>query len=210
MSVIDLSLGLTEQLPVWPGDPTPKITARHAESGIQVTEFALCAHAGTHMDAPRHMLGASAASIDQQALDALVGPAMLLDLSTGIGTTETTPLAEATLTACLGEQPPCRLLLRLRPAPMTPETFLLYRPLAVSAAHWLVDHGVRLVGLDVPSVDAAESTTFPVHHILLGAGVAIVENLALGKAPAGNWQCACLPLKLVGADGAPVRAVLWR
>ncbi|MEN6479587.1 MAG: cyclase family protein [Anaerolineales bacterium] len=210
MSVVDISLGLTEQLTVWPGDPPLKTRVRRTNTGIQVTEFALCAHAGTHMDAPRHMLGPSAASIDQQTLDALVGPAVLLDLSTGVAPTETTPLDEAALTACLGEQPPCRLLLRLRPAPMTPETFLTYRPLAVSAARWLVDHGVRLVGLDVPSVDAAESTTFPVHHILLGAGVAIVENLALDEAPAGNWQCACLPLKLVGADGAPVRAVLWR
>jgi len=203
VTVYDVTLGLSEQLPVWAGDQPFQQSQRFYDNGLQVTRFAMGAHVGTHLDAPRHMLGADTPGIDRVPLDALVGPATVADLTTG----ET--LDAAALAARLGAQPPRRLLLKLRAAPMTAETFMAYAALDVSAAHWLVAHGVGLLGVDVPSVDAPESDTFPVHRILLGAGVVIVENLAVDAIAPGAWQCAGLPLKLVGADGAPARVVLW-
>ena len=204
MPIYDISLGLSEQMPVWAGDQPLQQSLRYYENGLQVTRFTMGAHAGTHMDAPRHMLGASAPSIDHVPLDALVGPATVADL-TAIET-----LNAAALAARLGEQPPCRLLLKLRADPMTAATFMAYAAPDVGAARWLVAHGVRLLGLDVPSVDAPESDEYPVHRVLLKAGVVIIENLVLDEIAAGDYQCACLPLKLLGADGAPARVVLWR
>jgi len=92
---------------------------------------------------------------------------------------------------------------------MTPESYLRYSALEADAARWLVDRGVRLVGIDAPSVDAPDSSDLPVHRALLEAGVIIIENLALDCIAPGEWQCACLPIKLSGADGAPARVLLW-
>ena len=81
--------------------------------------------------------------------------------------------------------------------------------LVADGAHWLAERGVRLVGVDTLSIEPATST-YPVHHILLGAGVVIVEGLDLSAVTAGDYQLVCLPLRVAGGDGAPARAVLIR
>jgi arylformamidase len=200
----DLTLGIAEAMPVWPGDaPLQRTVSRHA-SGVQVTRFSLGAHAGTHLDAPRHVLGDGYPGVESLALDILVGAAVVVDLS------GYTALTADTLAAQLGATAPQRLLLKLRATPLTATNFMAFHSPDESAAHWLVQQGVRLLGLDVPSADAPEAEELAVHRILLTAGIIIVENLLLGDVASGEWQLACLPLKLMGADGAPARAVLWR
>jgi arylformamidase len=204
MTIVDATLTISPQMPVWPGDPPARLTVAHHDSGLQVTQLCLGAHTGTHVDAPRHLLGPEAAAIDDLSLEALCGPGVVADLSM------LERLDRAGLQACLGSEPPLRLLLRLRAAPMTAANYLAFWALEVDAAQWLVERGVRLVGVDVPSVDAPESADLPVHRVLLEGGVIIVENLALSHIAPGAWQCACLPLRLAGADGAPARVALWR
>jgi len=80
--------------------------------------------------------------------------------------------------------------------------------LAEGAVAFLSAHGTRLVGVDLPSIDALDSTTLPVHRAVHRAGIQILENLDLRNVPAGRYELIALPLKLAGADGAPVRAVL--
>ena len=73
---------------------------------------------------------------------------------------------------------------------------------------WLDAHGIRLLGLDVPSVDAIDSHDLPIHHALAAAGVHILESLDLSAVPAGVYELIALPLRIAGGDAAPVRAVL--
>ena len=203
MIIHDATLPINESLPVWPGDLPVRLTVALQEGGVQVTHLSLSAHTGTHIDAPRHLLGPAAASIDDLDLDLLRGPATLYDLSA------CPRLDRAVLEQHLGHERPRRLLLRLRATPMTPESYLRYSALEADAARCLVACGVRLVGIDAPSVDAPDSCDLPIHHALLEAGVIIIENLALDGIAPGEWQCACLPIKLSGADGAPARVLLW-
>jgi arylformamidase len=157
-------------------------------------------HTGTHIDAPLHHLpdGLSAADI---SLDALIGPAVVVDLSEiDVVTAET--LERLNLSASTQ-----RLLLRTRNSRLWVEGVREFRTdyvaLTADAAQWIVDHGIRLIGMDYLSVqryhDGPET-----HLILLRAGVVIVEGLNL----AGEYELICLPLRLVGAEGAPARAIL--
>jgi arylformamidase len=90
----------------------------------------------------------------------------------------------------------------------TPEGGETYQALSPEGARWLLDRGVRLVGIDALSIEKDESGSFPVHHALLGAGCLIMEGLDLSQAAPGPYELLCLPLKLSAPDGAPVRAVL--
>ena len=82
--------------------------------------------------------------------------------------------------------------------------------LASGVAEWMQNRGVKLLGLDLPSVDAIDSKDLRNHHALAAADIAIVEGLDLSEVEAGAYSLAALPLKIVGGDGAPVRAILWR
>ncbi|MFL6542052.1 MAG: arylformamidase, partial [Chthoniobacterales bacterium] len=75
---------------------------------------------------------------------------------------------------------------------------------------WLKARGVKLLGFDVPSVDEITSKDLPNHHALGAAGIGIVESLDLSRVSAGVYQLIALPLKIAGADGSPIRAILWR
>jgi arylformamidase len=75
---------------------------------------------------------------------------------------------------------------------------------------WLADRGVRLIGVDLPSVDELDSKTLDNHHALGRRGIAIIEGLWLTDVPAGRYELIALPLRIVGADGSPMRAVVRR
>jgi len=194
---------------VWPGDEPVQSSALRYDNGVQVGRFAMGAHTGTHVDAPRHVLGPDADGVEALDLGLLVGEAAVVDLTSAVPP-GVKSFGDRALSAQLGDNAPLRLLLRLRPKPTSQTTFLAYPAPDLSAARWLVAHGVRLLGLDVPSVDVPEAEDLAVHRVLLEAGLVIVENLMLCGVPVGSWQFACLPLRLVGADGAPARVLLWR
>ena len=188
--IIDISTPLGPATPVYPGDPAPSLTRLSEAAGgdsFSLSRLVLGTHTGTHVDPPAHFLP-GAATVDQLPLDTLIGRARLLVLATS------RPVEPADLAA----------------VPRGTRRLLLCaggQPLSEGAAEWLVRRGVRLVGVDGLSV-APEHAPGPVHHLLLGAGVVIVEGLALAGVPAGLYTLVCLPLLIANGDGAPARAVL--
>lgn len=210
MTLIDITLPISPQLPVYPGDPAVEMTLEAdmvRGDAYNLTRLNLSAHTGTHLDAPRHFI-ADGLAIDVLALDTLVGPALVVE------TDAPSDLTAADLDG-LGIPPDMpRLLLKTRNSrrweqPMTPvfvPDFIALRP---SAAEWLIRRGVRLVGVDYLSVEALDAAPgSPVHTSLLRAGVLILEGLNLSGVTPGMYSLIALPMKLVGADGAPTRAVL--
>jgi arylformamidase len=198
--IIDISRPIGPDTPVWPGDP-PVVVERVArvEAGdpADVSRLQLGTHTGTHVDPPAHFLPGGV-TVDELPLDVLVGPAVVADLtgvpSIGPGVLEGLGLPTGTV----------RLLLKTgREAADRAADGLL----SADGARWLVDRGVLLVGADTLSVEAA-TDAYPVHRLLLGAGVVLVEGLDLGSVTPGPYQLVCLPLRITGGDGAPARAVL--
>lgn len=207
--IIDISLAIEPGMPVWPDDPPVEIESAGAVAAgdpANVSALRLGTHTGTHVDPPAHFFDGGP-TVDQLDLDVLVGPATVLDLSGSAGPIGPEELGGAGLAATAE-----RVLLRTansdvwrrRPVRM-PDRYVTLSP---AGARWLVDRGVRLVGADFLSVEAPVDGRYPVHELLLGAGVVLVEGLDLSGAPAGDYLLACLPLRVAGGDGAPARAVL--
>ncbi len=198
MELFDLTMPLWPGMPVPPGDPPVELAVvrSHAIDGYQVTHFSFGSHTGTHLDAPRHFFP-EGATIDRYPLDRLVGPGIIVDCRPPPGTTE---IDEALLAE------------RLRAFAIPPLGIVLLWTdgacLSLRAGQLLLEAGVGLVGTDGPSLD---TEPHPVHHLLLSHGVLLAENLSrLDRVGTGPVNCAILPLRVVDADGAPVRAIAWR
>jgi len=208
MLIYDITAPLSSALPVYPGDPEVTITPLaqlHWGDAANVSRLVLGSHTGTHLDAPRHFFEEGTA-IDGLDLHLLIGPARVCafpHVTTHLTADNLRPLG------LLGVQ---RLLLQTPNAALWEKTGFQanYIALTESAAHLLVEMGVRLVGIDYLSVDAFERQDFPVHRILLGAGVVILEGLDLRTVPPGDYELLALPLLLAHGDGAPARAILRR
>lgn len=207
--IFDVSLPITESMVVWKGDTPVRIAhTSHLSKGDHCTlsRLSLGAHTGTHMDAPAHFIPGGA-GIETLDLDALIGPAAVVD-ARGVKT-----LSGETLRT-LAIPPGCdRILFRTsnsdRWARGEKEFAENYVGVTETGARWLVSRGVRLVGVDYLSV-ADFRETGPTHRILLEAGTALLEGLNLTGIEPGVCTLVCLPLKIVGGDGAPTRAVLIR
>ncbi|WP_221032761.1 cyclase family protein [Actomonas aquatica] len=203
MSFIDITRPLRSDTPPWPGDHPVVFTAaaRIAEgSAVNLGNLSLSVHNGTHADAPYHY-NENGTTIDQVPLDAYVGPAQVVDVR-GHAT------ISVALLESLGAPTAPRLLLHTGAwsAPdQFPETWPL---LDLDVPAWLAERGVRVIGLDAPSVDALTSKDLPRHHACDHADVLILENLLLDAASPGLYELIALPLRIAGADGSPIRAVL--
>lgn len=223
--LVDLTQPLSPETPVLPGDQPLTVTRRttHDSHGYAILSLGLGTHAGTHLDAPFHILP-DGPTLEAIPVSRFAGPAVVLDVRrearTAIGRADLVAADGARRRAAAGPSPDsgadrlagCRLcLLRTGWDLHFGDPDMVHHPyLTPDAADWLLESGVELVGTDAPSLDPVLGERFPVHERLLGAGVVLVENLtgldALGSRPA---LCAFLPLPLVGADGSPVRAVAW-
>jgi arylformamidase len=204
MQIHDVTRPVRAGMPVWPGDPPCRVgwAARLATDGANVAELCLSAHTGTHADGPYHVLE-DGARIGDVPLGVFIGPAHVVDVA---GVMEIgSEWMEMNLPG------DCKRVLLRTGAWDDPDVFPSTWPaLTEDAARLLVDRGVRLVGTDAPSPDAAEAHDLPVHRVLLGAGVAIVENLLLDGVAPGEYELVALPLRLAEADASPVRAILVR
>jgi arylformamidase len=197
--LIDVSVPIRPGMVVWEGDPPVSFApASSLEAGdpANVTTLALGSHSGTHVDAPLHFL-AGGSGVDELPLEALVGPALVLDLMSVEG-----DVRAGDLDFPDGVE---RLLLKTANSRLWgPDEFVAdHVAIAPDAARLLVDRGVTLVGIDYLSVGSPET-----HRILLGAGVVALESLDLRTVDPGGYQLVALPLRLVGLDGAPARVVL--
>ncbi|TYC68098.1 arylformamidase [Stappia sp. BW2] len=202
--LFDITPPVRPGIAVYPGDAPYRRswTARiSADSPVNVGEFSMSSHCGAHADAPLHY-DANGRSIDQIDLHEFIGPARLLE-SRGPG-----PLCQpADLEASLEDCPP-RVLVRLadeRDVTVWPEGF---RALAPETMTLLADKGVKLIGVDVPSVDPDTSENLPSHRIACSRDMLILENLALSAVEPGDYELIALPMKLEGLDASPVRAIL--
>lgn len=202
---VDISQRLDNQTPVWPGDAPfhYQLTGSISESGsVNVGQVTMSTHTGTHIDAPFHFDNQGQRVLDLD-VNLYLGPARLIHLP---GVTE---ISEATLShQSLSLEGVTRLLIytgvwtdRRR----FPESIPAVAP---ELAEFLEAKGVRLLGLDLPSVDALDSKELPAHHALARHGVHILEGVVLQHIPPGDYELAALPLAFAEADGSPVRAVL--
>lgn len=202
---IDISVPNGPGQHVYPGDPEPHVEHVHRivdGKAANVSLLVLGSHTGTHVDAPYHFID-GAARLGDVALDRMVGEAVVLDLR---GRTAVDRAALAAAPVGAGDI----VLLRTDNSERwaRPEFQRDFTYVTEDAAHWLVERGVRAIGMDYLSIERFGSTDFPVHHILLGAGVFVIEGLDLRAADPGRYLLVCLPLKFPGLDGAPARAVL--
>jgi len=160
----------------------------------RVSRLALSVHAGTHLDAPGHMLpGAPGIGDFPPALGC--GPARVVD-------TAGAAVDEAAARRALGVE---RVLFRTGTSPAGREFEGPFAFITAPAARILAEGGVRLVGVDTPSVDAFSDEAAPAHRILFGAGIYLLENLDLAEAPADEYRLWVTPLPLGDLDASPVR-----
>lgn len=218
MKIFDISRALSDDLAPWPGD-TPfhfELKWKMAEGAtVNVGAVNMGVHNGTHADAMFHF-DESGDSIERMPLDAYVGEAVVVDLTklfagTGEGLDRTRQIGVEDLQAFSAslERAP-RLLLKTgiwKDSKVFPDWIPV---VARDVVDWLGERKVKLLGLDLPSVDPIEAKKLINHYALAAAGVAILESLDLGEVEAGIYHLAALPLKIAGGDAGPVRAVLWR
>lgn len=207
--MIDISVPLAATTPPWPGDRPFSCgwTCRRDDGeSVNLAAVTTSVHVGTHADAPLHVESGWPAS-EALAVDAFVGPCTVIALPETHVVTE--DISIDLLRTMLGDAVrPARLLLR------TGRTVALghfpgaWPTLSPEAAEWLVQRGLRLWGMDAPSVDRRESKTLPVHHALLGRGAFVLENLDLRAVFPGHYELMAAPVAITGADAAPVRALL--
>ena len=205
MRLYDVTLPIYTGMIKYPGDARATITRRRSiRSGdnVNMSNLELSSHTGTHIDAPLHF-EENGASIDEIPLDALIGPAKLIDLE-GIETVDENHLRDADI------EGHSRVLIRTSNSALLnkPEFTDDYVSMTTAAARYLVEHGIKLLGIDYLSVEKLKSSDWGVHHALLGNGVVVIEGLDLRAPPPGEYELICLPLPLRGCDGSPARAVL--
>jgi arylformamidase len=200
----DISIALRDGTPEWPGD-TP-FACRWASliakgESVNVSAFVGSPHVGTHADAPMHVRDGWPGS-HELPLDAFVGPATLVDISAHAGVIEADAL---TFDADVHGE---RLLLRTGRSIAGGQFPSDWPTLSEACVRVLLGRGLRLLGVDAPSVDPRDSKTLPVHHMLFSGNAYILENLDLRRVPPGRYELLALPLKLMALDAAPVRAAL--
>jgi arylformamidase len=203
--IYDITPAVTPALAVWPGDTPPdREVLLDIARGDNLTLSTLRAtvHLGAHADAPSHY-GLRAPTIDERPLDLYLGECQVLHVDAERGTRlQAAPLAdrvgsERVLFATGSYPDPYRFN----------EDFAALSPELIDELH---RRGVRLVGIDTPSVDLFDSKKLPAHHACLRHDLAILEGVVLANVPEGVYELIALPLRLVGFDASPVRAVLRR
>jgi arylformamidase len=207
MKLIDVTVALDSNLPAYPGN-TPfhlePIKRLSRGDSSNVSTLHMSAHAGTHVDAPRHFFD-EAAGTESLPLDLLCGPTRVIEVRTrqAIAADD---LMHFDLSGDL------RLLIKTRNSGWwgSPEFHPDFVGVSEGAAKLLVERGVKVLGVDYLSVEPFKTPGAPTHHLLLGAGTIVIEGLDLHDIEAGQYEMFCLPLRIVDADGAPARVVLRR
>ncbi|MGB8643852.1 MAG: cyclase family protein [Anaerolineae bacterium] len=207
MKIHDISIPISNTLATYKGDAGFKIdrTSDFGRGDVMVlSHIDMGVHTGTHVDAPLHFVPGGG-TIDQLDLNVLMGPAQVVDLPHTARAISALDLQATHIPD--GTQ---RLLIRTSNCARwdKPEFQEDFVALGVDAAQWLLDHNIKLVGIDYLSIEPFGSTDHPVHHLLLNAHIVVVEGLDLRAIQPGTYDLVCLPIKLAGAEGAPARAVL--
>lgn len=207
MKLIDVSVPLDAQLPTYPHN-TPftlepiKRMARGDSSNVSTLHMS--AHTGTHVDAPRHFFDEGAGT-EALPLELLVGRTRVIQIDSRTGVA-----AEDLASIDLSDD--IRVLIKTHNSRLwgSPEFHTDYVGVTESGAKHLVERGIKVVGVDYLSVETFKNPGAPAHHLLLGSGTIVIEGLDLREVDPGIYEMFCLPLRVVGSDGAPARVVLRR
>ena len=205
--LLDVSVPLRQGLPAYPNNPPFELQPikRIAEGGSSnVSRLVMGTHTGTHVDAPRHFIEDGMA-VDALPLNLLIGRARVIEVTRRGGIT-------ADDLAAAGLREDLRVLFR------TPNSALWnsdvfhedYTYLTDAGARYLVEQGVKVVGIDYLSIEQFKKAGAPAHRTLLSNDVIIIEGLNLAEAEPGMYEMYCLPLRVTGGDGAPARVILKR
>lgn len=201
--IYDISPPITESLAVWPGDtPLSREILLNMEEGANLTLSTLHAtvHLGAHADGPNHY-GKGAPSIDKRKLDVYLGQCQVIHVEVECHTR----ISPEDLNVSIQAK---RVLLMTGTYPDSQEFNEDFAALSTELIDFLSSEGVKLVGIDTPSVDLFSSEDLPAHKRFLQHDMAILEGLVLQGVPAGVYELIALPLKLIGFDASPVRAIL--
>jgi arylformamidase len=201
----DITRFVSPSLAVWTGDTTysvQQMLSLDAGSSVNLTTLNMTAHLGTHADAYYHYTKGGA-FIGEMPLTAYIGKARVVTVNKRDGALTEEDFAHIDLNNAE------RLLIHSNVSHLPPNEFPTEFPyLTAELVRWFANFGIRLIGLDSPSVDAFDSTTLPSHHAIREHGMVNLEGLYLRDVPDGDYELIALPLKLDLACGSPVRAVL--
>lgn len=194
--------------PVYQGDAPMKfdfLKDMRKGDGFTLSAYSMGAHSGTHIDAPMHFIRDGAA-VDKVALEALIGPARIIDIPDSVQAIDARALTGVNWKGAE------RVIFRTRSAlhgwMHSPTFHKDFAYIAPDAAQQLADAGVKLVGVDYISAEQFGAPAPLTHRTLLGKGIPIVEGLQLDSVPAGDYDIIVLPIKVAGHEGAPARAVV--
>jgi arylformamidase len=205
--IYDVTVTISNTMPVWPGDPAVELQRKSHESRdkthtVVVTAITMGSHTGTHLDAPFHMIGGGK-RLDEFPLDVMVGRARVFEIPgvRSIGRAELEPFKWNGVE---------RVLFKTDNSSHWNdgrfyEEFVYLEP---DGAEFLVQRGVRLVGIDYLSIDKFHSPSHPTHFVLLTKNILILEGLNLSAVSAGEYMMYALPLNLADVEGAPARVIL--
>lgn len=206
--LIDISVSLDENLPIWPDSPgfeLQPLQTREEDGPARVSRLACDVHTGTHIDAPFHFVP-DGSTIEKLPIEATVGRAVVARISDAVTTITVSALDELDI-----PESTTRLLFRTNNSSFWNDHGSVfqaeYTALSPGAATWIVEHGIRCVGVDYLSVQHYEDGP-ETHEILLRGGVVIIEGLDLSDVAPGIYELLCLPVKIAGSEGAPARAAL--
>jgi arylformamidase len=201
--IYDITPPITERLQVWPGDTPPRrevLCDMKRGDNLTLSTLHATAHLGAHADAPSHY-GADAPAIDARSLDYYLGPCHVMRVGAGRGVRITPGMLPGVVRAE-------RVLIATGTYP-DPESFNTdFAALSPELVEFMHRQGVRLIGIDTPSVDLFDSKDLPSHRTFLRCDMAILEGLVLKDVPEGIYELIALPLRLAGFDASPVRAIL--
>jgi arylformamidase len=210
MPIYDVTVPVSNELPTWPSDPGVEITdwrSLSAGDGVNVSMLNLGAHTGTHVDAPAHFIE-GAGKVESLPLDALIGEATVIEVPEEFHAIDEEFVKKNYVE---GSE---RVVFKTRNSAFWsephPQFHTDFTYLDLPAAKWLVEQGIKLVGIDYLSIEKYASERHETHLALLSHGVVILEGLNLAGIAPGKYELICLPLRLRSnkGDGAPARVVL--
>jgi arylformamidase len=214
MKIWDISRTLSNDLAEWPGDePCRFRLTREKTKGesVNLGAISMSVHNGTHADARFHF-DTNGDSIEKAPLETYLGRVTVIDLGQAFLQSKEKHLITIEDLRPSAEQIAATSRLLVKTCRWSDSTVFPDKipVIAADVPAWLQKNGVKLLGLDLPSVDEIDSKSLQNHHALARAGIAIVESIDLSGVAAGIYHLAALPLKIAGGDGAPMRAILWR
>ena len=214
MKILDISRTLSNDFAEWPGDEPfyYRLTKEIAKGAtVNLGAVTMSVHNGTHADARFHF-DPKGESIEKAPLDIYFGRATVVDLAQAFLRAKEKHLITLEDLRPHIEEIAATSRLLVKTGRWSDSTVFPKRipVIAADVPRWLQKNGIKLLGLDVPSVDEIDSKSLQNHHALAAAGIAIIESLDLNGVSPGIYNLAGLPLKIADGDGAPMRAVLWR